>query len=48
MFIKKKLKYFTRPKQILPDLSGMSGDFRIVCNICSINISWGNGIKFLR
>ena len=31
MFIKKKLKYFTRPKQISPDLSGMSGDFRIVC-----------------
>ena len=28
MFIKKKLKYFTRPKQISPDLSG---DFRIVC-----------------
>ena len=32
MFIKKKLKYFTRPKQISPDLSGVSGDFRIVCN----------------
>ena len=31
MFIKKKLKYFTRPKQISPDLSGVSGDFRIVC-----------------
>ena len=31
MFIKKKLKYFTRPKQISPDLSGESGDFRIVC-----------------
>ena len=30
MFIKKKLKYFTRPKQISPDLSGVSGDFRIV------------------
>ena len=29
MFIKKKLKYFTRPKQISPDLSGVSGDFRI-------------------
>ena len=28
MFIEKKLKYFTRPKQISPDLSG---DFRIVC-----------------
>ena len=27
MFIKKKLKYFTRPKQISPDLSG---DFRFV------------------
>ena len=27
MFIKKKLKYFTRLKQISPDLSG---DFRIV------------------
>ena len=27
MFIKKKLKYFTRPKQISPDFSG---DFRIV------------------
>ena len=33
MFIKKKLKYFTRPKkQISPDLSGVSGDFRIVCD----------------
>ena len=32
MFIKKKLKYFTRPKQISPDLSG---DFQIVCK--SIN-----------
>ena len=32
MFIKKKLKYFTRPKQISPDLSGVSGDFRIVWN----------------
>ena len=32
MSIKKKLKYFTRPKQISPDLSGVSGDFRIVCN----------------
>ena len=31
MFIKKKLKYFTRPKQISPDLSGVSGDFRIIC-----------------
>ena len=31
IFIKKKLKYFTRPKQISPDLSGVSGDFRIVC-----------------
>ena len=31
MFIKKNLKYFTRPKQISPDLSGVSGDFRIVC-----------------
>ena len=30
MFIKKKLKYFTRPKQIPPDLSGVSGDFWIV------------------
>ena len=30
MFIKKKLKYFTRPKQISPDLSGVSGDFRII------------------
>ena len=31
MFIKKKLKYFTRTKQISPDLSGVShGDFRIV------------------
>ena len=30
MFIKKQLKYFTRPKQISPDLSGVSGDFRIV------------------
>ena len=32
MFIKKKLKlkYFTRPKQISPDLSG---DFHIVCYI---------------
>ena len=30
MFIKKKLKYFTRPKQILPGLSGVSADFRIV------------------
>ena len=30
MFIKKKMKYFTRPKQISPDLSGVSGDFRIV------------------
>ena len=30
MFIKEKLKYFTRPKQISPDLSGVSGDFRIV------------------
>ena len=29
MFIKKKLKYFTRLKQISPDLSG---DFWIVCN----------------
>ena len=29
LFIKKKLKYFTRPKQISPDLSGVSGDFRI-------------------
>ena len=28
MFIKKKLKYFTRPKQ----MSGLSGDFRIVCS----------------
>ena len=28
MFVKKKLKYFTRPKQISPDLSG---DFRIIC-----------------
>ena len=28
MFIKKKMKYFTRPEQISPDLSG---DFRIVC-----------------
>ena len=28
MFIKKKLKYFTRPKQISPDLSG---DLQIVC-----------------
>ena len=33
MFIKKKLKYFTRPEQISPDLSGVSGDFRIVCNL---------------
>ena len=33
MFIKKKLKYFTRPKQISPDLSGVSGDFRIVCRM---------------
>ena len=32
MFIKEKLKYFTRPQQILPDLSGVSGDFRIVCD----------------
>ena len=31
MFIKEKLKYFTRPQQISPDLSGVSGDFRIVC-----------------
>ena len=30
MIIKKKLKYFTRPKQISPGLSGVSGDFRIV------------------
>ena len=30
MFIKKKLIYFTRRKQISPDLSGVSGDFRIV------------------
>ena len=30
MFIKKKLKYFTRPKKISPDLSGVPGDFRIV------------------
>ena len=29
MFIKKKFKYFTRPKQISPDLFGESGDFRI-------------------
>ena len=35
MFIKKKLKFFTRPKQISPDLSGMSGDFRIVCKCTS-------------
>ena len=28
MFIKKKLKYFTRQKQISPDLSGV---FQIVC-----------------
>ena len=33
MFIKKKLKYFTRPKQISPDLSDVFGDFRIVCVI---------------
>ena len=33
MFIKKKLKYFTRPKQISPDLSGVSGDFRIVWDL---------------
>ena len=32
MFIKKKLKYFTRPKQISPDLSGVFDDFPIVCN----------------
>ena len=31
MFIKKKLKYFTGPKQISPDLSGVSDDFLIVC-----------------
>ena len=31
MFIKKKLKYFPSPKQISPDLSGVSGDFLIVC-----------------
>ena len=37
MFIKKKLKYFTRPKQISPDLSGVSGDFRIVWNDWSVN-----------
>ena len=33
MFIKKKLKYFTRLKQISPDLSGVSGDFRIVWTV---------------
>ena len=37
MFIKKKLKYFTRPKQISPDLSGVSGDFRIVWCLCYVN-----------
>ena len=47
MFIKKKLKYFTRPKQISPDLSGVSGDFRIVCrpksvrNRCVIEVFGG-------
>ena len=33
MFIKKKLKYLIRPKPISPDLSGVSGDFRIVFDI---------------
>ena len=36
MFIKKKLKYFTRPKQISLDLSGVSGDFRIVCLVLAV------------
>ena len=36
MFIKKKLKYFTRPKQISPDLSG---DFRIVCIVWQRSLS---------
>ena len=36
MFIKKKLKHFTILKQISPDLSGVSGDFQIVCVIISL------------
>ena len=45
MFIKEKLKYFTRPKQISPDLSGVSGDFRIVCKIRRIQFH-GTGFRF--
>ena len=40
MFIKKKLKYFTRPKQISPDLSGVSGDFRIVWYMAEVRKNW--------
>ena len=59
MFIKKKLKYFTRPKQISPDLSGVSGDFRIVwypplillsaplSNIGYVRYNWYNWYKIV-
>ena len=37
MFIKKKLKYYTRPKQISLDLSG---DFRIACKYYAMLLIW--------
>ena len=41
MFIKKKLKNFTRPKQNSPDLSGVSGEFLIVCiEIRNVDLVW--------
>ena len=47
MFIKKKLKYFTRPKQISPDMSGVSGDFRIVwCKWNRKKESQGKGSEY--